>query len=101
MDFIARERSLHTMEFRDFIPGVILSMQKRTLAFISAGAGPSILLTVGVMQFHLVPRPLPQTILIFFLAISPLISFTAVLTATIMCKVLKYLVLFPFISLCN
>ncbi len=39
MDFIARERSLHTMEFRDFIPGVILSMQKRTLAFISAGEG--------------------------------------------------------------
>ena len=31
VDFIARERSLHTMEFRDFIPGVILSMQKRTL----------------------------------------------------------------------
>ena len=71
------------------------------LAFISAGAGPSILLTAGVMQFHLVPRPLPQTILIFFLAISPLISFTAVLTAAIMCQVLKYLVLFPFISLCN
>ena len=35
------------------------------------------------------------------LAISPLISFTAVLTAAIMCQVLKYLVLFPFISLCN
>ena len=31
VDFIARERSLHTMEFRDFIPGVILSMQKRAL----------------------------------------------------------------------
>ena len=31
VDFIARERSLHTMEFRDFIPGVFLSMQKRTL----------------------------------------------------------------------
>jgi len=41
------------------------------LAFISAGAGLSILLAAGVMQFHLVPRPLPQTILIFFLAKFP------------------------------
>ena len=31
VDFIARERSLHTIEFRDFIPGVILSMQKCAL----------------------------------------------------------------------
>ena len=31
MDFIARERSLHTIEFRDFRPDVILSMQKRAL----------------------------------------------------------------------
>ena len=65
------------MDFRDFIPGVILSMQKRALirrvglyVFISAGAGPSILLTAGVMQFRLAPRPLPQSILIFFLVIA-------------------------------
>jgi len=31
LDFIARERSLHTIEFRDFKPEVILSMQKRAL----------------------------------------------------------------------
>ena len=31
LDFIARERSLHTIEFRDFRPDVILSMQKRAL----------------------------------------------------------------------
>ena len=31
VDFIARERSLYTIEFRDFRPGGILSMQKRAL----------------------------------------------------------------------
>ena len=31
VDFIARERSLQTIEFRDFRPDVILSMQKRAL----------------------------------------------------------------------
>ena len=45
-----------------------------------------------------VPRPLPQSILIFFLVIFPLISFAAVLTAALMYQVLKYLVLFPLLA---
>ncbi len=47
------------------------------------------------------PKKMPQSILIFFLVIFPLISFIAVLTAALMCQVLKHLVLFPFTSLCN
>ena len=31
VDFIARDRPLQTIEFRDFRPDVILSMQKRAL----------------------------------------------------------------------
>ena len=58
MDFIARERSLHTMEFRDFIPGVILSMQKRALIgriglyrdAVSPGSSPS-----ASVDFDLLP----------------------------------------------
>ena len=43
---------------------------------------------------HMVPRPLSQMILISFLAIFPLIYFTAVLTTALMCQVLKHLALF-------
>jgi len=90
------------MEFRDFIPGVILSMQKRALIrriglYLCRGWAQHIV-DRGVMQFRLAPRPLPQLILIFFLVIFPLISFIAVLIAALMCQVLKHLVLFPFIS---
>ncbi len=40
--------------------------------------------TAGVMLSHLIPRPLFQTTSIFFLAISPLISRSAALTAALM-----------------
>ena len=54
------------------------------------------MLTAGMMPSLLVPRPQPQTILISFLVIFPLIYFTAVLIAALMCQVLKHLALFPF-----
>ena len=44
VDFIARERSLHTIEFRDFRPDILVSIQKRALIrgpFLCRGLGPA------------------------------------------------------------
>ena len=101
VDFMARERSLQTIEFRDFRSDVVLSMQKRALIrriglFLFKGRAQYIV-EAGVTPSLLLPRPLPQTILISFLVIFPLIFFTAVLTAALMCQVLiKHLALFSF-----
>jgi hypothetical protein len=69
-----RERSLQTIEFRDFKLHVIFSMQKRALIrrrgasdSFSVEAGLSTLSTASVMLSHLVHRPLLQTTSIFFL----------------------------------
>ena len=105
VDFVARERPLHTIECRDFKPDVILSMQKRALIrriglFVCRGWVQHILDrwrdVVSGSSGSLPSAPPPQTILISFLylAILPLISFTAVLSAALMCLVLRHLELF-------
>ena len=42
VDFVARERSLQTIEFRDFRPDVILSMQKRALTALRMLSCPDV-----------------------------------------------------------
>jgi len=96
VDFSARERSLHTIEFTKlrFSLNAEARLYKAHGIYRCRGWAQH---TTGVMLFQMVPHPLSQTILIFFfLVIFSLISFTVVLTAALICQVLKYLELFSF-----